>query len=546
MRPRDLERLGSTTYDVLVAGGGIYGLACAYEAASRGLQVALVDAGDFGGGISFNHQKTIHGGLRSLQTGRLDRARDAVRERRALARIAPWFLRPLPFLVGTYRSAVKGRLVLRAGFKLDSWIARDRNRDLEPELHLPAPRLISKAATLRLFAGVNPNGLTGGAQWYDYQAVESERLTFAFAAAADRAGADLANHAEATQALLDGRRVRGMQVRDTLSGATVEVRAAIVLNATGAQTGRIMSALDASGAPPLLKAMNLMTSRRASDMALAAPASDGRMLTLVPWRGRALIGTAQSGTFVDASDIGVTPTEIDGFITRANEAFPALNLTRSDVTLIYRGLVPAVTGRRGQPELLAAPLIVDHAAQGVEGAMTVVGVKYTTARGVAERAVNRVAKKLGKRIRPSRTAVVPLPGAGIADHEALAIERARALRIEVPLPLIRHLIGKYAENAAPIVSLVAERPELAATVAPDVPTIAAEVVHVIRTEMAMRLSDIVIRRTALGAAGHPGGVALRACAAIAAGELGWDDTRMRNEVDDVERFYHMAGSPVGR
>jgi glycerol-3-phosphate dehydrogenase len=120
------------------------------------------------------------------------------------------------------------------------------------------------------------------------------------------------------------------------------------------------------------------------------------------------------------------------------------------------------------------------------------------------------------------------------------------LRIEVPLPLIRHLIGKYAENAAAIVSLVAERPELAATVAPDVPTIAAEVVHVIRTEMAMRLSDIVIRRTALGAAGHPGGDALRACAALAAGELGWDDTRMRNEVDDVERFYDMAGSPVVR
>ena len=101
MRARDLDRLTATTYDVLVIGGGIYGLALAYEAASRGLKTALVDAGDFGGATSFNHQKTVHGGLRSLQTGRVDRALDSIRERRTMARIAPWLLRPLPFLLGT-------------------------------------------------------------------------------------------------------------------------------------------------------------------------------------------------------------------------------------------------------------------------------------------------------------------------------------------------------------------------------------------------------------------------------------------------------------
>jgi glycerol-3-phosphate dehydrogenase len=540
MRPRDLDRLASSTYDVLVVGGGIYGLACAYEAASRGLEVALVEAGDFGGGISFNHQKTIHGGLRSLQTGRLDRAREAVRERRALARIAPWFLRPLPFLVGTYRSALRGRTALRAGFKVDTWIARDRNRDVEPELHLPAPRLISKAATLRLFPGINPRGLTGGAQWYDYQAVESERLTFAFAAAADRAGADLGNYVEATEAILDGRRVRGMRVRDTLGGATFDVSAAIVLNAAGASAGAVMASFGVSGAPPLLKAMNLMTSRRASDMALGAPSSEGRMLTLVPWRGHALIGTAQSPTFVERSDTGVTRAEIDAFIAGANEAFPALKLTRDEITLVYRGLVPAAGGRNGQPELRAAPQMIDHARRhGIEGAVTIAGVKYTTARGVAEWVVDMLAKKRGKRIKPSRTAFTSLPGAGIADHEALAIERARRHKIDVPLPLIRHLIGKYAEQAAGIVSLLAERPDLAAPVTPAAPTVAAEIVHVIRTEMAMRLSDVVIRRTALGASGHPGEQAVRACATVAAAELGWDEARTTREVEDVNAFYQL-------
>src|SRR3954453_17345115 len=204
MRPRDLSRLESTGFDLLIVGGGIYGLATAYDAANRGLRVARIDAADFGRGASFNHQKTAHGGLRSLGSGHLQRARESIRERRALARIAPWLLRPLPFLVGTYRSMTRGRLALRTAFRLDAWLGRDRNEGVEPELHLPSPRLVSKAATLRLFAGVNPEGLTGGAQWYDYQMVEADRLTLAFAAAADKAGADLANHAAAVEALKEG------------------------------------------------------------------------------------------------------------------------------------------------------------------------------------------------------------------------------------------------------------------------------------------------------------------------------------------------------
>ena len=206
MRPRDLDRLASTAYDVLVIGGGIHGLTCAYEAASRGLRVALVDAGDFGSATSFNHQKTAHGGLRSLQSLSLARAREAIRERRALARIAPWLLRPLPFIVGTYRSVTRSRLALRGAFAVDRWLSRDRNEGVEPELHLPAPRLLSRTTTMKLFPGIRAEQLTGGAQWYDYQMVESDRLTFAFAAAADRAGAVLATYVEALRPIHASRR----------------------------------------------------------------------------------------------------------------------------------------------------------------------------------------------------------------------------------------------------------------------------------------------------------------------------------------------------
>src|SRR5204862_4335221 len=179
---------------------------------------------------SFNHQRTAHGGLRSLQAGRIGQARESIRERRALARIAPRLLRPMPFIIGTYRSMLrKSRLALRAGFRVDRWLGRHRNDGLEPELHLPPPRLTSRAATLKLFAGVPPDGLTGGANWYDYQIVHTNRLAIAFAEGADARGARLVNYAEAVSAIRPpspqgasaprGSEIAGMRVRDALTGA---------------------------------------------------------------------------------------------------------------------------------------------------------------------------------------------------------------------------------------------------------------------------------------------------------------------------------------
>jgi len=534
MRPRDLTRFDGTTYDVLVIGGGIHGLACAYEAASRGLRTALIEAGDFGSGASFNHQKTAHGGLRSLGSGHVGRAREAIRERRALARIAPWFLRPLPFLIGTYRSVAKNRLALRAAFKLDAWLGRRRNDGLEPELHLPTARLVSKAATLKLFAGIRQNGLTGGAQWYDYQMVEADRLTLAFAAAADRAGADLANYAEAVDVVREGSNIAGIVARDRLDGRPFEIRSRIVINAAGSRAGEVMRLFGLDRAFPLLRAMNLVTSKPASDMALAAPGRDGRMLTLVPWRGRALVGTSQSAQLIEPGANSITAADIEAFIVDANVAFPALKLSRADVTLVHRGLVPAVL-RNGRPELKPSPEIIDHG----NGTITVVGVKFTTARAVAERTIRSAAGRLGRRLPTSRTAVTPLPGAAIADHEALAIETGRALHMDVPLPVIRHLIRLYAEGAADIIHLTHERPDLQAPLASSNETLKAEVVYVIRHEMAARLLDIVVRRTGLGSAGAPAADALSVAAQVAASELGWDDARTSQEIADVRRFYEI-------
>jgi len=536
MRARDVDILAPTTYDVLVIGGGIHGLAVAYEAASRGLRTALIEAGDFGSAASFNHQRTVHGGLRSLQYGRLRYARQSILERRALARIAPWLLRPLPFLVGTYRSVTRGRMALRAAFKIDDWLGRDRNRDVEPELHLPPARLLSKAATQRFFPGIRADKLTGGAQWYDYQMVEPDRLTFAFAAAADRAGATLANYVEALTPIREGGRIAGMQARDLLSGRDFAVRAGATVNAAGAHAGAFMTAFGSKREYLLLKAMSLLTNRPAGDFALAAPAH-GRMLTLVPWRGFGLVGTSQSQTFAQPGDTGASAAEIERLIGDANLAFPALKLTPDDVKAVHRGVVPAVKSRKGVPELRMMPEVYDHASDGSPGAFSIAGAKYSSARGVAERTITMVGRRLRKRLAPSRTSTTLLPGAGIADHEALAIERCRATDVDLSIAEIRHLIARYGERAADIVSLIHERPELRAPLAASDPTFKAEVAHVIQHEMAVRLTDIILRRTTCGSAGHPGGDVIRAAASIAAGELGWDQERAAEEIESVERFY---------
>src|SRR3989442_4614220 len=127
---RDIDRLTTRTFDLLVVGGGIYGLTVAYDAAQRGLAVALIERADFGSGASFNHLRTIHGGLRDLQTLDIARARESVRERRTIARIAPYAVRPTPFALPLYRSLMPGKLALRAGFVLDRALAMGPNTGL--------------------------------------------------------------------------------------------------------------------------------------------------------------------------------------------------------------------------------------------------------------------------------------------------------------------------------------------------------------------------------------------------------------------------------
>jgi glycerol-3-phosphate dehydrogenase len=533
---RDLASVASRRHDILVIGGGIHGLAVAYDAALRGLSVALVERGDFGSGSSFNHAKTVHGGLRSLQRGDVLKARFSIGERRAMARIAPHLVTPLPFVIETTRTITRSRLAMQAGFLLDAAIGLDRNAGVLPALRLPAGRLISRDACAPLFGGPRPPHVTGGAQWYDYHMADTDRLTLAFATGAARGGAALLNYAEATRPIKTGARVSGVEVRDLVSGEVVELAAQVVVNAAGSHVGRLMDALGAPHDFPLLKAMNVVTTRPAGATAVGAPTRDGRLLLVMPWRGQALVGTSHSDHLVGPDDSEVSLQELDRFLDEINSAFPERALTRSDVTLVHRGVVPAERARHGALGLRGHHQIYDHARDGVDGAISVVGVKYTTARGVGEQVVDIACRKLG-RSAVCRTAITPLPGGDLISVDATmraAIAETRGLLSE---SCARRLVQTHGTLWTDVVALCRATRDLAEPVTPADSTVRASVVHAARSEMALSLTDVVVRRTGLGAGRHPGHDVAAACAELMAVELGWDADRVASEQAALLRFY---------
>ena len=462
---RDLDALTAREHDLLVVGGGIYGAAAAWDAAQRGLTVALVEREDFGAGVSWNSLKTIHGGLRYLQKADLARMRESIRERRALMRIAPAIVHPLPFLVPTYGHGLAGREALSIALALNDLISHDRNHGLPVTHHIPRGRILSRHEVLGRIPGVLARGLTGGGLWADAQVRSSERLGVGFVHAAAEAGAAVANHVEATGFLKVAGRVTGVRARDTATGGDLQVRARIVLNAAGPGVDALLAEGGIRRPPaPLLKAWNLVFGRPPSVPLAVGARTKGRFLFLVPWRDRTMVGTAYAPA--------ETPSDqaIAAFRDEAVRAFPWARLEDDPLVLVHEGLVP---GHGGPSGLSTRPRLHDHEAEdGVAGLVSVQGVKYTTARAVAEKAIDLVLRRLGRPGAPCRTAVTPLP-------------RARPL-------------------AGPL---------------------EARTVEAVREEMAVTLSDAVLRRLDLGTTGLPLEADLEIVARTMATHLGWDSAR---------------------
>ena len=331
----------------------------------------------------------------------------------------------------------------------------------------------------------------------------------------------------------------GIRVRDTLADRRFDIAARVIVNAAGSQVDRLLEPLGITAGIRFIKAMNLVTSRDAGDEALGGRALSGRNLFLVPWRERALFGTWESQSTCDPRDARIDEHDVASFIAELNQAFPSLDLTLKDVTLIHRGIVPAAV-RGGKVSLEGRDLIRDHARQGFEGLLSVVGTKYTTARAVAERVTDAVMTKTGRPAGRCRTASVPLPGGSLRDVGLAIADARREHDAGLPADAIPHLIAAYGSRYRDVLDIASDRPEWRKRIMKDSPVIGAELVWAVRKEMALTLADAVIRRTPLGALGYPGDEALDRAAAIVGAELKWADDRRRNEINAVKDFYQLV------
>ena len=444
---RDLRRLADTRFDLVVVGAGFYGAIAAWDATLRGLSVALIDKGDFGAATSFNNHKTLHGGLRSLQSMNFGQMRLFIRERRALARVAPHLVRVMPFVVPTYQHVTRSRALMRVALAINDTVASDRHDGLEdPSLRLPASLTIPRDECLRLNPVIDPDGVTGGAVWHDYQMTNTDRLTFSFVLSAATRGAATANYLKATALVREGGRAAGVRVEDARTGESFDIRARTVLNAAGPWAASLLATIDPDARPPanqLSLAMNLIV-KSVNVQQGCGGRSRGRFLFLIPWRDVSLVGTSHDHYDGGPDGLAVTRAGVTGFLNEAREAFPRAGLSIEDVRLVHRGLLPAVSGQGRHVKLLRESAVIDHRQDGSPGLISMFGVRYTTARDTAALAIDKVFEDRGVSEPPRpQTAVTPVVGGAIGDKAEFLRRAEREHGTDVPLETLRRLTSAY-------------------------------------------------------------------------------------------------------
>lgn len=551
---RETAALGDRTFDVAIVGGGITGACLAFDAASRGMAVALIDKDDWGAATSAASSKLLHGGLRYLQQLRFAKVRESATERLHFQNLAPHLLRWVPFVVPTYRGLARGRPLLAAAMTAYGALCAGLGKVVrDPSRRVPSGGWLSAEEVRTMVPGFAPDDLTGGRLFHECQIQDTERMTLAFVEGAVREGAIAANYVRAEDFVLEDGRVVGVRAVDRVAGSEIRISARLVLYAAGPWIRRLNARLEGRAIEGLVTGLSrgahLVTRPLTRDVAVALPTRrpsesvidrGGRHVFVIPWRDHSLVGTSYGPHEGDPDDVAPTAGDVDSLIGDVNDALGAGTIRREDVRWAYAGLYP-LTADEIRPDVYQGTgdwRVLDHeSADGLPGLMSVFGAKYTTARRLAEEAVDRAAERLGGSWPGCRTRDLALPAGEINDLEAYRASRRRDLRDRFDQETIDHLVTAYGRRLEPLLGLIDEHPALAERLSPKLPVLAAQIVHAARHEMAVHLDDAVFRRTGLGTLGDPGAAALERAAREMGAEAGWDEARRCDEIARVrERF----------
>lgn len=561
-----LRRLAAEEFDVLVIGGGITGAGVALDAAARGLRTALVEKGDFASGTSSRSSKLVHGGLRYLQQREVGLVHESLAERQRLLRNAPHLVRPLPFLIPLFgRDGVVSKAVARS-YAAALWLYDLAGGWRIGERH----RRVDRDEALSHFPGLRADDLVAGFLYFDAHA-DDARLTLSVVRTAvlDH-GAVAANYARVTRLLTDGSgrlcgaRVDAPAAPGTAAGAGAtaadggpgfDVRARVVVNATGIWADEVLALGDPPARPMLRPAkgvhVSVPSSLLACDIAAVLPVrGDRRSIFVLPWEGcdRTYVGTTDTPFDGPLDAPTCSPADVDYLLGAVNR-WTTTTLTPGDVTGVWAGLRPLLAAQHGRRmSTRTADLSRRHSVRTApNGLVTVTGGKLTTYRRMAEDTVRQVLQVLGdgsgvdrrpvtRRLRLHGAPETPVPLAGTGD-----------------LPGGRragdHLAGRYGTEAATVLAVAAGRPELLEPVVAGLPYLGAEVVYAVRAEMAQSVEDVLARRTRAALEdGRGAAAAADAVARLMAPELGWTPGRAARQAEHcasvVRRELDGAGVPA--
>lgn len=544
-REKRMAYMESLSFDLLIVGGGITGAGIAREASLAGLRVALVEARDFAAGTSSRSTKLFHGGLRYLERAEFLLVREGGREREGMQRIAPQLVHPLPFLLPVYRNMKYGKFAMGTAVWLYDKLAQvDRGEQRV---------VLSEEEFLKLEPGANPEGLTGGVLYHEYL-TDDARCVVTVLRAAEALGAISLNYSPAVGLLAESGQVRGVQVRDSITGRAFEVRAKVVVNAAGPWIEDVlqMERPDAPAGSRILHSRGVhivfRRSRLPVDHAFAIQTPDGRLLFIIPRGERTYVGTTDEPYQGDLYHPEIFERDVEYLLDLVNGIFPQARVGTEDIVGQWSGVRPLVLEPGKASKDVSRK---DQVWVSPSGLVTIAGGKLTAWRKMAEEVMDTVFRnemlsgRLGgagawmagraKALSP----VAPLPGGatippkGMSEwikHEAARLKALTGM-VEEDGAMLARRYGDEAEMVALHGGLDGTR-----RIDPDVPLLHGELRYLVEREMAVHLADVVVRRTGLGWFG--GGEAVRALGRIAsemAVICGWNPEETESEIGECRR-----------
>jgi glycerol-3-phosphate dehydrogenase len=527
-RAKALGAMEAGELDVLVVGAGVVGAGTALDAVSRGLSTALVEQRDFASGTSSRSSKLVHGGLRYLEMFDFALVKEALEERGLLlTRIAPHLVRPVPFLYPLHHTWE--RPYVGAGLALYDGMAMTGRY----EMGVPKHKHLFRKQLARMAPDLRTETLTGAIRYYDCQ-VDDARLVMNIARTAAAYGAHVASRTKVIGFLREADRVVGVRVEDLENDREFEVRAKVVVNAGGVWTNEIQEMLGGRGALNVeaSKGIHLVVPRdRIRSEAGFITKTEKSVLFVIPWGRHWIIGTTDTPWDLDLAHPAASRSDIDYVLGHVNKLLRT-PLDHTDVQGVYAGLRPLLKGTTEPTSKISREHTV---AAPVPGLVMIAGGKLTTYRVMARDAVDAAVQSLEVAVGESITDRVPLLGASgfeARTNQRVALARSSGLNVT----RIDHLLGRYGGLIDEVLGLIAVRPELGEPLTGSEDYLAAEVVYAVTHEGARHLDDVLARRTRMSVESFDRGTAsARPAAELMAAELGWDLSRLEDEVDHYLR-----------